>query len=82
MARKYQIPGVIITNVDKNSRLKDALKRGDLIYQINDTSIYSLEILKLVDENIRSQYRARLYFERDGVRDTIELFFNRNNQRR
>ena len=82
MARKYQIPGVIITNVDKDSRLKDALKRGDLIYQINDTSIYSLEILKLVDENIRSQYRARLYFERDGVRDTIELFFNRNNQRR
>ncbi len=82
MARKYQIPGVIITHVDRNSRLKDRLKRGDLIYRINDTGIYSLEIFKLVDENIRSQYRARLHFERDGVRDTIELFFNRNNRRR
>ncbi len=82
MARKYQIPGVIITHVDRNSRLKDRLKRGDLIYRIDDTGIYSLEIFKLVDENIRSQYRARLYFERDGVRDTIELFFNRNNRRR
>ena len=82
MARKYQIPGVIITHVDRDSRLKDALKRGDLIYQIDNTSIYSLEILKLVDENIRSQYRALLYFERDGVRDAIDIFFNRNNRRR
>ncbi|MXY99333.1 PDZ domain-containing protein [Candidatus Poribacteria bacterium] len=82
MARKYQIPGVIITHVDRDSRLKDALKRGDLIYQIDDTSIYSLEILKLVDENIRSQYRTLLYFERDGVRNRIPIFFNRNDQRR
>lgn len=82
MARKYQMPGVIITHVDRDSRLKSGLKRGDLIYQIDDTSIYSLEIFKLVDENIRSQYRARLYFEREGVRDVIEIFFNRNNRRR
>ena len=82
MARKYQIPGVIITHVDRDSRLKDALKRGDLIYQIDDTSIYSLEILKLVDENIRSQYRALLYFERDGVHNRIPILFNRNNQQR
>ncbi len=82
MARKYQMPGVIITKVDKDSRLTDALKRGDLIYQIDDTHIYSLEIFKLVDENIRSQYRAHLYFERDGVRNRIPIFFNRNNQRR
>ncbi len=82
MARKYQIPGVIITHVDRDSRLKDALKRGDLIYQIDDTSIYSLEILKLVDENIRSQYRTLLYFERDGIRNRIPIFFNRNDQRR
>lgn len=82
MARKYQMPGVIITHVDKDSRLKDGLKRGDLIYQIDDTNIYSLEIFKLVDENIRSQYRARLYFEREGARDAIEILFNRNNRRR
>ena len=82
MARKYQMPGVIITHVDRDSRLKNGLKRGDLIYQIDDTSIYSLEIFKLVNENIRSQYRARLHFERDGVRDAIEILFNRNNRRR
>ena len=82
MARKYQMPGVIITHVDRDSRLKDGLKRGDLIYQIDDTSIYSLEIFKLVNENIRSQYRARLYFERDGARNRIPILFNRNNPRR
>ena len=82
MARKYQMQGVIITQVDRDSRLKNGLKRGDLIYQIDDTSTYSLEIFKLVDENIRSQYRTRLYFERDGTRDAIEIRFNRNNRRR
>ena len=82
MARPYQMPGIIITNVDKNSRLADVLKRGDLVYQIDDTNIYSLEIFKIVDERIRSQYRAHLYFERDGARNRIPIFFNRNNQRR
>lgn len=82
MARKYQMPGVIITHIDKESRLRDALKRGDLVYQIDDTQIYSLEIFKFVDENIRSQYKTLLYFERDGVQEAIPVFFNRNNRRR
>ena len=82
MARKYQMPGVIITRVDKESRLRDALKRGDFVYQIDDTQIHSLEIFKFVDENIRSQYKALLYFERDGVQEAIPVFFNRNNRRR
>ena len=82
MARKYQMPGVIITHIGKESRLRDALKRGDLVYQIDDTQIHSLEIFKFVDENIRSQYKALLYFERDGVQEAIPVFFNRNNRRR
>ena len=82
MARKYQMPGVIITHVDKESGLTNALKRGDLIYQINDTKIHSLEIFKIVDENIRSQYKTLLYFERDGVHEAIPVTFNRNNRRR
>ena len=82
MARKYQMPGIIITHIDKESRLRDALKRGDLVYQIDDTQIYSLEIFKFVDENIRSQYKTLLYFERDGVQEAIPVFFNRNNRRR
>jgi len=82
MARKYQMPGIIITHVDKESRLTDVLKRGDLIYQIDDTQIHSLEVFKIVDENIRSQYKTLLYFERDGVHQAIPVTFNRNNRRR
>ena len=82
MARKYQMPGVIITHVDKESRLTNVLQRGDLIYQIDDTKIHSLEVFKIVDENIRSQYKTLLYFERDGVHQAIPVTFNRNNRRR
>ena len=82
MAHKYQMPGIIITHVDKESGLTNALKRGDLIYQIDDTKIHSLEIFKIVDENIRSQYKTLLYFERDGVHQAIPVTFNRNNRRR
>ena len=82
MARKYQMPGIIITHVDKGSGLTNALKRGDLIYKIDDTQIHSLEVFKIVDENIRSQYRTLLHFERNGVHDTIPVTFNRNNRRR
>ena len=82
MARKYQRPGIVITHVDKQSGLTNALKRGDLIYQIDDTKIHSLEVFKIVDENIRSQYRTLLRFERDGVHETIRVTFNRNNRRR
>ena len=82
MASKYQMPGVIVTHVDKDSGLTHALKRGDLIYQIDDTKIHSLEIFKIVDKNIRSQYRTLLYFERDGVHEAIPVAFNRNNRRR
>ena len=82
MARKYQMSGVIITHIDKTSRLRNVLKRGDLVYQIDDTEIHSLEIFKIIDENIRSQYKALLYFERDGVQEAIPVFFNRNNRQR
>ena len=82
MARKYQIPGVIITHVGKKSRLTNVLKRGDFVYQIGDTKIHSLEVFKIVDENIQSQYRTLLHFQRDGVDETIHVTFNRNNQRR
>ena len=82
MARKYQRQGILITHVDKKSGLTNALQRGDLIYQIDDTKIHSLEVFKIVDENIRSQYRTLLYFERDGVHEAIPVTFNRNNRRR
>ena len=83
MARKYQQRGVIVTHVEKDSGLADALERGDFIYQIDDTLIPSLEIFKIVDDRIRTQNRAQVYFERDGVYQVIPVsFFNRNNRRR
>lgn len=83
MAGKYRQPGVIVADVEKESGLNDVLKRGDFIYQIDDFKIHSLEIFKIVvDELIRTQNGMRLYFERDGVDETIVVTFNRNNRRR
>ncbi len=81
MARKYRQPGVIVSNVERNSGLRDVLQRGDFIYQIDNIKIHSLEFLKIViDELIRTQNGMRLYFERDGVDETIVVTFNRNNR--
>ena len=83
MASKYRQPGVIISNVEKGSGVSDVLKRGDFIYQIDDTKIHSLEFFKLVvDELIRTRNGMRLYFERDGIHKTVPITFNRNNRRR
>ena len=82
MARKYQRPGVIVTHIEKDSGLTNALRRGDFIYQIDDTRIHSLEIFKIVDDYIRDQSRTEIYFERDGVHRVIPVTFNRNNRRR
>ena len=82
MARKYKQRGVIVTHVEKDSGLADALERGDFIYQIDDTQIHSLEIFKIVDDHIRTQNKTQIYFERDGVYNTIPVTFNRNNRRR
>ena len=83
MARKYRQPGIIITNIERGSGLSDNLKRGDFIYQIDDIKIHSLEFFKLVvDEIIRTRNGMRLYFERNGVDETILVTFNRNNRRR
>lgn len=82
LARQYQQPGIIITNVDRNSGLADALQRGDFLYQIGDRKIHSLEMFKRLDEQIRSQRRIRLYFERNGEPQTLVVTFNRNYRRR
>ena len=82
MARKYKQRGVIVTHVEKDSGLADALERGDFIYQIDDTQIHSLEIFKIVDDHIRTQNKTQIYFERDEVYNTIPVTFNRNNRRR
>ena len=83
MSEKYKQRGVIVTHVEKDSGLASALERGDFIYQIDDTPIHSLEIFKIVDDHIRTQNRAQVYFERDGIYRAVPVsFFNRNNRRR
>lgn len=83
MAAQYEQPGVIVTHVEEDSGLADALQRGDFIYQIDDVKIHSLEVFKIVDDRIRNRDRTQIYFERDGVYQAVPVtFFNRNNRRR
>lgn len=81
-AKKYKNSGVIITDIEKDSGLAKSLKKGDLIYQINDISIDSLEIFKFVDKQIHVSSRIQLYFERNGISKSIIVTFNGNNRRR
>ncbi len=78
--KKYKRRGVLISHVEKDSGLADSLKKGDIIYKINDIAIHTLEIFKIVDERIRRRNRIRLHFERNGVDESIYITFNRNNR--
>lgn len=83
MAAKYDQPGVIVTHVEEDSGLADALQRGDFIYRIDNTDIHSLEIFKIVNDGIQVRNRTHIYFEREGVYQGVPItFFNRNNRRR
>lgn len=81
-AKKYKRRGVLISHIEKGSGLADSLKKGDIIFQINDIVIHTLEIFKIVDERIRGRNRIQLHFERDGVFESIYITFNRNNRLR
>ncbi len=79
-ARNHMYRGVIISNIERNSGLARILKKGDIIYQINDITIHTLEIFKIVDERIRAPRTIKLYFERNGEQNSIPVTFNRNNR--
>jgi len=81
-ARKYKHRGVIISGVDKESGLSGSLKKGDVIYRINDFFIPTLEVFKIVDEEIRAPRSIQLFFERNGEERYIYVEFDRNNRRR
>lgn len=70
MAGKYKRPGVVVSDFEKDSNLAGSLKKGDLIFQIDNIAIHSLEIFKIVDEQIQASRRITfgitLHFERDG----------------
>lgn len=77
---KYKHRGVIISHIERGSGLAGTLKKGDLIFQINNVEIHTLEIFKFVDERIRTRSRIQLHFERDGVPARIPITFYRNNR--
>ncbi len=68
-AQKYAQRGVLVTKVDRRSTLaRQGLRRGDLIYRINDFRINSLEDFKRITNRLRRPQQINLYFERDGQR--------------
>ncbi len=81
-AKKHKRRGVLISHIEKGSGLADVLKKGDIIYRINDIEIHTLEIYKIVNEQIHAPNRIQLYFERNGEQKSIPITFDRNNRRR
>ena len=73
MAGKYNRRGVVISDFDKDSKFAGSLKKGDLIFQIDNISIHTLEIFKLVDEKIQISSRFILHYERNGKEEYIRV---------
>ncbi len=79
-AKKYKHRGVLVAHIERENKLAEAIKKGDLIYEINDIEIHTLEIFKIVDKQIQTFRRIRLYFERKGEQKSILIDFERNNR--
>lgn len=82
IAKKYKRRGVVISDVDGDSGLSGTLLTGDVIFRIGEIAIHSLEIFKLVDEQIFSPTRIKLSYERKGKENEIIVTFNRNYRQR
>lgn len=82
MAKKYKRSGVLISDINRDSGLATLLKEGDFIFQIDGIPIHTLEIFKLVDEQLKGPRRIPLYFERNGIEEEIIVIYNRNYRRR
>ena len=64
---KYKRHGVIVTHVEQWLAEKDEIKPGDLVYQIDDRKIHSLEEFKMAYKAAATSYRdLTIHFERDG----------------
>ncbi len=65
-AEQYDQRGVLVSKIDRNSTLAQlGLKRGDLIYQINDLKIKSLGDFKRITSQLQRNQVMTLYFERN-----------------
>ena len=65
--RKYRRRGVFVSKINRRSTLaKIGLRRGDLIFQISNFPIRSVEDFRLRTNELRQNQRISLHFERDG----------------
>ena len=65
--QRYTQRGVVVSGINRRSELaKRGLRKGDLIYQIRDVNIGTLEDLKLVANQLRRNYPFSIHFERRG----------------
>ena len=65
--QRYTQRGVVVSGINRRSELaKRGLRKGDLIYQIGDVNISTLEDLKLVANLLRRNYPFSIHFERGG----------------
>lgn len=70
--RKYRRRGVVVSKINRRSTLaKIGLKRGDLIFQISNIPIRSVEEFRLRTTKLRQNQRISLHFERDGERNVL-----------
>ncbi len=68
-AGEYLQRGVLVTEVQSGGILAQrGLKRGDLIYRVNNLKVNSLEDFKRFINQLQPPQRLRLYFERGGRR--------------
>ena len=66
-AGEYIQRGILVTNVQSRGILaRRGLKRGDLIYRVNNLKVNSLEDFKRFINQLQPPQRLSLYFERDG----------------
>ena len=66
-AGEYIQRGVLVTKVQSGGILAQrGLKRGDLIYRVNNLKVNSLEDFKRFISQLQPPQRLSLYFERDG----------------
>ena len=65
--QRYTQRGVVVSGINRRSELaKRGVRKGDLIYQIGDVNISTLEDLKLVANLLRRNYPFSIHFERGG----------------
>ena len=63
---KYTQRGVLVTEIQKGILAERGLRRGDLIFRINNVKVNSVEDFKRIINQLQPPQRISLYFERDG----------------